>query len=61
MEIEIDPQSVVIRLTFDESVSLGVAILEGCISVSRAEYYIRTGLSAPAVDRIATVLAVEIK
>jgi hypothetical protein len=56
MEIEIDSRSVVLRLTYDESASLGVALLEGCISVSRAEYYIRTGLSAPDVDRIATVL-----
>lgn len=56
MEIQIDEHSVTVRLTHDEAKRLGVAIDAGYESVSRAEYFIRTGLSQPGMSQIADVL-----
>lgn len=56
MEFEIEDDAVTLRLSQDEAIRLGVAIAAGYESVSRAEYYIRTGLSEPGMRRIAEAL-----
>lgn len=56
MEIRIHDDEVSLRLTTAEAERLGVAIAAGYETVSRAEYYIRTGLSQPVVRQIADVL-----
>lgn len=56
MEIHIEGHEVSLRLTRAEAERLGVAIAAGYETVSRAEYYIRTGLSQPVLRQIADVL-----
>jgi hypothetical protein len=56
VEIHIDGDAISLRLSRAEAERLGVAIAAGYETVSRAEYYIRTGLSQPAVREIADVL-----
>lgn len=56
MDIEFDGENVHLRLSRGEASRLATAIEAGCESVSRAEYYIRTGLSEPGVLRIADAL-----
>jgi hypothetical protein len=57
MELAGEAESVVVRLTHDEAMRLRVAIIAGYEAVSRAEYFIRTGLSEPAVRRVADALS----
>lgn len=45
--------SVVLRLTRDKAERLALAIMAGIETLSRAEYYIRTGLSQPDVRPLA--------
>jgi hypothetical protein len=56
MEIHIEGDAVSLRLTRAEAERLGVAMAAGYETVSRAEYYIRTGLSQPVVRQIAEIL-----
>jgi hypothetical protein len=56
MDLRFDVDSVSIRLSRDEGERLGVALLAGCGSMSRAEYYIVTGLAKPVVEQLAEVL-----
>lgn len=49
MDVKVDAHSVVISLTNSEARRLCVAIAEGGEGISRSEYFIRTGLSKPAV------------
>jgi hypothetical protein len=56
VDLGIDDASVTLRLTHAEALRLGVAIAAGYETVSRAEYYIRTGLSEPELRQIAQVL-----
>jgi hypothetical protein len=57
MDIRIENEKVKIRLTCDEARRLCVSIAAGYEGVSRAEYFIRTGLSAPAMRRIVQELS----
>jgi hypothetical protein len=52
MDIQASDSSVEVRLTGAEAWRLGASIAAGYEGVSRAEYFIRTGLSEPAVRRI---------
>jgi hypothetical protein len=56
MEIQIEGDAVSLRLTRAEAERLGVAIAAGYETVSRSEYYIRTGLAQPVVRQIADLL-----
>ena len=56
MELEVTGDAVTMRLTQTEATRLGVAITAGYEAVSRAEYFIRTGLSEPAMRRVAEAL-----
>jgi hypothetical protein len=56
MELEVEGDGVTLRLTREEAIRLGVAVAAGYESVSRAEYYIRTGLSEPGMNRVAQTL-----
>ncbi len=57
MHLERDSDGLTIRLTSpDEMRRLHVALLEACATVSRAEFFIRTGLSAPEVEALADVV-----
>jgi hypothetical protein len=56
MEIDVADTSVTVVLTHDEALNLGVALTEGFAGVSRPEYFIRTGLSRPEVQRFARAL-----
>jgi len=55
MELDVSDTSVTVLLTHAEALSLGVALEAGC-DVTRAEYFIRTGLSKPDVRRVARAL-----
>ena len=56
MDIEVADVVVTIRLTRAEAVRLGVALEAGCEAITRAEYFIRTGLSQAEVRKIARAL-----
>lgn len=56
MEISKDGTAVTIRMTEEEAARMSVALGAGYESVSRAEYFIRTGLAEEAVRAIARVL-----
>jgi hypothetical protein len=49
MDVEVSDHSVALRMTRAEAQSLCVAVAEGYEGLSRQEYFIRTGLSQPAV------------
>lgn len=57
MEIQFDDDSISIQLSRREAERLGVAIAAGFETVSRAEYFIRTGLSQPVVQEISDALS----
>lgn len=50
MDVRVDGTRVTIALTAEEAQRLCFAVQEGYIGTSRAEYYIRTGLSKPGVE-----------
>jgi hypothetical protein len=50
MEVRVDGDRVELALTAAEAQRICVAVETGYIGVSRAEYYIRTGLSKPGVE-----------
>lgn len=56
MQLDFDADSVTMRLTRAEAVRLGVAVNAGWDTVSRAEYFTRTGLSQPAMSQIVQAL-----
>lgn len=56
MDINVEGDSVSLQLTRAEAGRLGIAIAAGYENVSRAEYYIRTGLAQQALRQIADVL-----
>lgn len=56
MEIETLNDSAVVRLTNAELQSLGLVVLEGCYTMSRAEFFIRTGLSQSNMTDVARAL-----
>jgi hypothetical protein len=56
MELDVTDTSVAVFLTHDEALRLGVALTAGCETVTRAEYFIRTGLSEAEVRRVAGAL-----
>lgn len=56
MELDVTDTSVSIQLTHDEALRLGVALIAGYEAVTRAEYFIRTGLSEAEVRRLARAL-----
>lgn len=56
MHIQVDGERILLALDQDEAKRLGVALAAGYESVSRAEYFIRTGLAEPTIREIATVL-----
>ena len=56
MYLEAGDDIVVIRLTRPEAARLAVGLKEAALSLSRAEYYIRTGLSALNVKDVADAL-----
>lgn len=56
MELDIAGETVTLRLTLTEATRLGVAIAAGYEAVSRAEYFIRTGLSEPVMRLVAEAL-----
>lgn len=56
MEIQIGKGVTSIQLNQPEAERLGIAIAAGYEAISRAEYFIRTGLSQPTVQDIADVL-----
>jgi hypothetical protein len=57
VNVEADGGTVVLRLTGAEAALLAVAIWAGGETVSRAEYYIRYGLSQPEVHALADAVA----
>jgi len=52
MDVRVDGDRVELVLTADEAQRICGAIETGYIGVSRAEYYIRTGLSKPAIEEM---------
>ena len=56
MDLEVGEDSVILRLAHDEAMRLGIAIAAGYEAISRAEYFIRTGLSEPVMRQIAEAL-----
>ena len=56
MNIEADGDSVLVRLTSEEAGRLALAILSDFETVSRAEYYIRSGLSRAGVRTFADAI-----
>jgi len=56
MDLKIDADSITLRLAHDEAMRLGIAIAAGYETISRAEYFIRTGLSEPIMRQISGVL-----
>jgi hypothetical protein len=56
MRAEFADSVVHITLSRAEALSIGLAIFEGCETLSRAEYYLRSGLAQPAVREIALAL-----
>jgi len=56
VDIQIEGDSVTVQMTRDEAARLGFALRAGFETTSRAEYYIRTGLSQPALREIAATL-----
>lgn len=52
MDIRVENGAVEVRLTHAEARRLCASIAAGYESVSRVEYFIRTGLSEPAMRRI---------
>ena len=56
MDIRVDDDTVSLVMTRDEATRLGFALRIGYEVTSRPEYYIRSGLSQPAVRAIAGVL-----
>lgn len=52
MDIRVEDGAVEVRLTRAEAQRLCASIAAGYEGVSRAEYFIRTGLSEPAMRRI---------
>jgi hypothetical protein len=52
MDVRVDGDRVELVLTADEAQRICGAIETGFIGVSRAEYYIRTGLSKPAMEEM---------
>jgi hypothetical protein len=56
MEVGCDDAGVSIALSRGEVSRLAVAIAAGYETVSRAEYFIRTGLSQPSVAQIVAAL-----
>lgn len=57
MEIRVGDNAVEVRLTCAEAQRLCASIAAGYEGVSRAEYFIRTGLSKPAMRRIVEELS----
>lgn len=56
MELEADRTQLALRMSSEEAAHLGVALAAGYESVSRAEYFIRTGLSEPQVRALSLAL-----
>jgi hypothetical protein len=57
VELKFEGDSVTLRLRRAEATRLGVALAAGYETISRAEYFIRTGLSEPGIRQIAQALA----
>jgi hypothetical protein len=56
VNLEAEDDSVVLRLTQGEAERFALAIMAGIETLSRAEYYIRTGLSQPDVRALADTI-----
>lgn len=56
VDIQVEGDSVTVQTTRDEAARLGFALRAGCETTSRAEYYIRTGLSQPVLREITAAL-----
>lgn len=56
MHISFRPASVTISMTREESVRLGVAVMAGYETLTRAEYFIRTGLSEAVMREVFLLL-----
>ncbi|BBH16156.1 hypothetical protein Back2_04430 [Nocardioides baekrokdamisoli] len=56
MEAELDAQGLTLRLSHQEALLLGISVRAGYETVSQAEYYIRHGLSEPAMEHLAAFL-----
>ena len=53
MRIQPGDETVTVKMSREEAARLGFALRAGYETTSRAEYYIRTGLSQPVVREIA--------
>jgi len=56
MDIDINQDGVTLSLTRGEAKRLGIAVFAGTEAVSRAEYYIRSGLAKPNIEEVSRVL-----
>ena len=56
MDIEAEGDSVTVQMTREEAARMGFALRANYETTSRAEYYIRTGLSQPVIREIAAAL-----
>lgn len=57
MDVRVQGELVEMGLTHDEAQRLCFAVQEGYMGLSRAEYFIRTGLSRPAVEALVHALS----
>ena len=56
MDIQAGGGSVTLQMTREEAARVGFALRVGYETTSRAEYYVRTGLSQPVIREIAADL-----
>ncbi|WP_410790084.1 hypothetical protein [Kribbella sp. C-35] len=52
MDVRVEGEIVEVAMTPDEAQRLCFAVQEGYVGISRAEYFIRTGLSKPAIETL---------
>lgn len=57
MDVRVDEGMVNLSMTHGEALRLCFAVQEGYMGMSRAEYFIRTGLSQPAVEALVNALS----
>lgn len=57
MDVRVEEEIVAFAMTRDEAQRLCFAVQEGYMGMSRAEYFIRTGLSQPQVEKLVHTLS----
>lgn len=57
MDVRVSEEIVAFAMTRDEAHRLCFAVQEGYMGLSRAEYFIRTGLSKPQVEGLVQALS----